>query len=64
MSILKNVAKMYCKKNPVKVATTVGAVVLAPTVLGVGLVGTVAAGVGGFVLGNKLEKKNKNKDKI
>lgn len=59
MSMLKNVAKMYCKKNPIKVAATVGAAVVAGPVLGAGVILTVAASVGGFFIGKKIEGKNK-----
>lgn len=55
MSMLKNVAKMYCKKNPIKVATTIGAAVVAGPVLGAGLALTAVAGVSGFILGKKIE---------
>lgn len=55
MSMLKNVAKMYCKKNPIKVGTTIGAAVVAGPVLGAGLVLTTLASVGGFMLGKKIE---------
>lgn len=55
--MLKNVVKMYCKKNPIKVAITTGAVVLCPLVLGTGLLLTTAAGVGCFFIGKKIEDK-------
>lgn len=59
MNTLKNVAKMYCKKNPIKVAATVGAGIVAGPILGAGVLLTTAASVGGFFIGKKLEDKNK-----
>lgn len=61
MNMLKNVAKMYCKKNPIKVATTVGAAVVAGPLLGAGLILTTAASVGGYMLGKKIEDKKDKK---
>lgn len=61
MKMLKNVAKMYCKKNPIKVATTIGAAVVAGPLLGAGLIVTTAASVGGYMLGKKIEDKKKGK---
>lgn len=57
MSTIKNLTKMYCKKNPIKVSLTLGAVVVAGPILGVGMLGTLAVGIGGFLLGKKIENK-------
>lgn len=61
MNMLKNITKMYCKKNPIKVATTIGAAIVAGPLLGAGLIVTTAASVGGYMLGKKIEDKKKNK---
>lgn len=61
MNMFANVAKMYCKKNPIKVATTVGAAIVAGPMLGAGLIVTTAASVGGYILGKKLEDKKEQK---
>lgn len=57
MNMYTNVAKIYCKKNPIKVAATIGTAIVAGPILGVGLLGTVAASVGGFFLAKKYENK-------
>lgn len=57
MNMFVNVAKMYCKKNRIKVATTVGAAIVAGPVLGASLIVTTAASVGGYMLGKKIENK-------
>lgn len=59
MNMLKNVAKMYCKKNPIKVAATVGAGIVAGPILGAGVLLTTAASVGGFLLVKNLKIKTK-----
>lgn len=59
MNMLKNVAKMYCKKNPIKVAATIGAAVVAGPVLGAGIILTTAASFGGYLIGKKIEDKPK-----
>lgn len=53
----KNIAKMYCKKNPIKVVMTVGVAIVAGPILGIGVIGTIAVGIGGFFIGKKIEDK-------
>ena len=59
MNTLKNVVKMYCKKNPIKVAATVGAGIVTGPILGAGLIITTAASVSGYFIDKKFEDKNK-----
>lgn len=61
MNMFANVAKMYCKKNPIKVASTVGAAVVVGPILGAGIILTTCASVGGYMLGKKLEDKKDTK---